>query len=219
MKNKYDPDTNSLLKNNGFSENLSVSDSIAPQLHPNGCNSVPSLQLAVFKLGCRRSEEGQNPVRKKSSPVVSVTAQGRPALAILDEGSEINCLDEGFAIRSNIVFIPTTCKALAAGKSEMKLVGQTLEDVKLSLQETNKNIVWDLGKAVVVSNLGVDILIGEPGKADNKISTIPHKKLIEVMGHDNIKIRLPYFSKKNKLYILHNLQVRPELNSISWRVT
>ena len=93
--------------------------------------------MAVYKLGSRKVKEQQNPVRKERSPVAAVTIHNRPALATIDEGSEINCL----------------------------------------------------------SNLGVDILIGEPSKADNRISTIPHKKIIEVMGFDNKRIRLPYFSK------------------------
>ena len=75
--------------------------------------------------------------------MVSVTVQNRPALATIDEGSEINCLDEVFALRSNIVFISITCKALADGKSEMKLVGQTPNNVKLFLQNTDKPLVWN----------------------------------------------------------------------------
>ena len=127
--------------------------------------------------------------------MVSVTVQNRPALATIDEGSEINCLDEVFALRSNIVFISITCKALADGKSEMKLVGQTLNNVKLFLQNTDKPLVWNSGKSVVESNLGVDILIGEQGKADNMNGKIPHKKIINISGHNNTKIRLPYLSK------------------------
>ena len=195
----YNPDnsdTNALINTAADrTKNYAVSDKQQSDTPLNEQQNLESLILAVYKLGSRKVKEQQNPVRKERSPVVAVTIHNRPALATIDEGSEINCLDETFAIRSNILFIPTNCKALAAGKSEMKLVGQTLNDVRLTLQNTDKSIVWDLGKTVVVSNLGVDILIGEPGKADNRISTIPHKKIIEVMGFDNKKIRLPYFSK------------------------
>ena len=34
--------------------------------------------------------------------------------------------------------------------------------------------------------------MGEPGKADNKVSTIPHKKMIEAVQSDNKKMKLPY---------------------------
>ena len=44
----------------------------------------------------------------------------------------------------------------------MKLVGQTIQNVELFIQDTDKSIVRTLGKAVVVTNLRVDILVGEP---------------------------------------------------------
>ena len=125
-------------------------------------SSISSLAAAVYKLESRHLQS--NTVRKKKSPVISVTTNNRPALATIDEGSEINCLDEGFATRLNIIFVPTACKATAAGSSRMKLVGQTLNDVILYPQGTTDTVCWNLGKAVVVTNLGVDILIGEPGK-------------------------------------------------------
>ena len=48
---------------------------------------------------------------------------------------------------------------------------------------------------VVVSNLGVDLLVGEPGKVDNMIVTIPHKRIIEVKDLNNKTVRLPYSPK------------------------
>ena len=55
--------------------------------------------------------------------MVSVLINERFSLATIDEGSEINCMDEGFAIRSNINFVPTVCMATAAGSTAMKLGG------------------------------------------------------------------------------------------------
>ena len=86
----------------------------------------------------------------------------------------------------------TKCKAYAAGTSEMKLTGQTLEDVILHVQGVNTNISWNLGKVVIVKNLGSDISTGEPGKAENKVNTIPHKKVVEVVRLDNKRIKIPY---------------------------
>ena len=48
----------------------------------------------------------------------------------------------------------------------------------------------------LVKNLGAQILIGEPGKEDNMIVTIPHKKLIEFTNSEQKRIRLPYSQAK-----------------------
>ena len=45
------------------------------------------------------------------------------------------------------------------------------------------------------TNLGVDLLVGEPGKVDNMIVTIPHKRIIEVKDLNNKTVRLPYSPK------------------------
>ena len=96
--------------------------------------------------------------------MVPVFVNGRFSLSTIDEGSEINCMDEGFAIRSNINFVPTVCMATAAGSTAMKLAGQTKENVIMAVQGTTKPVVWNLGNMVVVRNLGTNILIGEPGR-------------------------------------------------------
>ena len=54
-----------------------------------------------------------------------------------------------------------------------------------------------LGKIIVVKNLGAQILIGEPGKEDNMIITIPHKKLVEFTNSEQKRIRLPYSQAKS----------------------
>ena len=137
---------------------------------------VSSLQAAVYKLEIRLLQN--NAVRKEKSPAVAVTIENRPALAILDEGSEINCLDEGLALKLNVQFVPTSCTALAAGSSRMKLVGQTTEDIKLYPQGVDNTFCWNLGKTVIVNNLGTDSLVGEPGKVDNNIAFFPPKLTI-----------------------------------------
>ena len=126
--------------------------------------------------------------------MVAVSLKKLPAIATIDEGSEINCLDESFAMKNNIKFVPTGCRATAAGSTDMQLAGQTEDDVCLVVQGTKEPLSWDLQKMVVVKNLGVNILIGEPGKADNKIVTIPHHKIIQVGGSK--KIILPYWPKQ-----------------------
>ena len=54
------------------------------------------------------------------------------------------------------------------------------------------------GQSNYCKNLGSDILMGEPGKADNKVNTIPHKKVVEVVKL-NKRIKIPYsFASKDE---------------------
>ena len=115
--------------------------------------------------------------------------------ATVDEGSEINCLDEGFASKNGIKFERTDCKATAAGSTVMKLSGQTYNDITVTIRHKGKPIVWKLGRLVVVKNLGVDLLVGEPAKIDNEIVTFPHKRLIEMWNSAGKRVKLPYFSQ------------------------
>ena len=113
--------SNSRQLNKG--SNMSTNKSIAANLDKkygisDECISnslLSSLQAAVYNLEIRFLQN--NAVRKEKSPAVAVTIGNRPALAILDEGSEINCLDEGFALKLRIQFVPTSCTAVAAGSS------------------------------------------------------------------------------------------------------
>ena len=89
---------------------------------------------AVKKLEERWSQNQKNKIRKETSPTVPVLLNEVLSLATVDEGSEINCLDEKFALRNKVKFIPTNCTAVAAGSTSMKLAGQSLEDVVLRVQ-------------------------------------------------------------------------------------
>ena len=170
-------------------QNTSVSDNMT---------TIMAITAAINRLQARRSSWKQNGVRKEKSPMVAISLKNTPAVATIDEGSEINCLDESYAVKNNIKFVPTGCQATAAGSTDMQLAGQTEDDVCLDVQGTKEPLSWDLQKMVVVKNLGVDILIGEPGKADNQIVTIPHHKIIKV-GDSKKKIILPYWPKKMSL--------------------
>lgn len=100
-------------------EFLSVSDKI---------NIFELLEAKVRRLEERKSIWCNNGVRKSKSPCIQAMLNNTSVTAFItvDEGSEINCLDEGFANRYGLKFVPTSCKALAAGSTAMKLMGQTL---------------------------------------------------------------------------------------------
>ena len=158
-------------------------------------SQLTAMEAAVNRLQERRASWSQNGVRKENSPMVFVTVKNKPTVATIDEGSEINCLDESFAARTGILYIPTLCTATAAGSNNMKLAGQTIEDIDMQVEGASRIISLKLGKMVVVKNLGVDTLIGEPGKADNKIVTIPHEKVIKVLDDQGKTAVLPYWPK------------------------
>ena len=74
----------------------------------------------------------------------------------------------------------------------MIISGETIDNVILHKNQDNKFIRWNLGKCVVVKNLGCALLIGEPGKIDNKIETLPCEKLIRTIDIHNKSVLLPY---------------------------
>ena len=153
---------------------------------------VRSLDMKILKLQERKSNWLDTGVRKSKSPCLAVTLNNRPTFATIDEGSEINCLDYGFATRNGIKFSPTDCVATAAGSTAMNLSGETIDGISISISDSKTPIILTLGKMVVVRNLGVDILIGEPGKVDNEIVTIPHKRLIEMNDVNKKRVKLQY---------------------------
>ena len=166
--------------------------------------SVNSLEMKVMKLQERKVNWIDTGVRKSKSPCLPVTLNGASTFATVDEGSEINCLDYGFATKNKIKFNPTECVATAAGSTAMNLSGETVNNISISISGSKTPIMMMLGKMVIVRNLGVDVLIGEPGKVDNEIITVPHKRIIEVSDVNKNRIKLPYSSKlkKNKTHPL-----------------
>ena len=171
---------------------LLISDPIKMDLNSS------ELFAKVRQLENRKSNWANVGVRKSKSPCTPVQIKKAYTFATIDEGSEINCIDEGFATRNSIKFVPTECKAVAAGSTSMVLAGQTQDEISPTIVTNNKPILLTLGKLVVVKNLGVDLLVGEPGKLDNKIVTYPHEKMIEMSNIGGKRVKIPYFSKSSQ---------------------
>ena len=130
-------------------------------------------------------------VRKEKSPSVdTVINKSAPCKSVIDEGSEINVIDHKFCLRWKIRFSPSVHAATAAGSSTMKVEGQTVKDVVLDLLDGD--VKWNLGTCIVIKNLGVDLLIGEPGKVDNNICTKPHKRILETFNTAGRKVTVKY---------------------------
>ena len=139
----------------------------------------------------------QSLVRKEKSPSVKVFLQNCSGEAVIDESAELNCLDEDFCLKNGIIFRKTIVSATAAGQNKMSLAGETEEEILLTPVHPS-NIVWNLGACVVVKNLGNSILIGEPGKKDNKIVTVAHEKKIWTIDIEGKQVSMNYYVKKAK---------------------
>lgn len=134
-------------------------------------------------------------VRKEKSPTLQMYLNQVLVYPTIDEGSEINVIDHDFAQSCNISFSRTAHHATAAGSHSMTVTGETNDDVVLQKHHNNHYIRWNLKKCIVVKNLGCPILIGEPAKKDNFISTIPSDKIISTLDTKGTPCSLPYDSK------------------------
>ena len=68
-------------------------------------------------------------LRKKKSPSVRVILQNCSGEAVIDEGAELNCLDEDFCLKNIIIFRKTIVSTTAACQNKMSLAGETKEEI------------------------------------------------------------------------------------------
>ena len=137
-------------------------------------------------------------VRKESSPMISAKLNSEKCTPTIDEGSEVNCIDTAFAKKCKVLGVPTQCSARAAGNTAMMVSGQTQNNVVLEIPNRDSLVTWDLSRCIIVDNLGVDILIGEPGKIDNKIVTNSQVKHVETEDVNGNAVCIPYFKRKDE---------------------
>ena len=137
-------------------------------------NPIPShvlsneskMQSLVFHL--------QSNIQKASSPALNVSLNGLNLVAIIDEGSELNCIDAKLIHSANISLHISDVGAKSAGNFKMKILGQTKQDVIISIIAPKVQAMLNMGICVVIENLGVDMLIGQPAKVTHEIVTKPH---------------------------------------------
>ena len=184
--------------NSKCGEITEASPNTANTIEPESLVSDKQIILKVLKLENRKHLWSQDGVRKERSPMVSSFLKHTGCTPTIDEGSEINCVDAAFAKKAEVLYMSTKCTATAAGSVAMNVVGQTSEDVVLQIPHNTSKITWNLGKCIIVENLGVEILIGEPAKIDNKIVTKSHLKIIETLDDDGKLIKIPYFNRNDE---------------------
>ena len=157
---------------------------------------IPDLSTKIRRV---RQSAQRLAVRKAPSPSVLAQIGGKDVTLTIDEGAELNVLNERIAIRENLEIIPTQSTATAAGNSNLKIVGQTKEDFILKVLTEKKIIPINLGRVLVVKDLGCDCLCGEPGKSDNNIITIPRNRLI-LFCFQGETHPVPYLSSSRSKY-------------------
>ena len=152
---------------------------------------------------------------KASSPSLWLSINDVIARSIIDEGSEIVVMDFEFSKKANIPIEKSNHKAKSADNKAMSIVGQSKYPLHVQVKGSKNPLTINLGKVVVIHNLGCPVLIGQPAKITNQIVTIPHKSKVELKDvhglHHSISYPLPpppdmfvYETLKNSSYkVLH----------------
>ena len=120
-------------------------------------------------------------VSSRQSPHLSCFYQHFPALICIDTGAESNLISEAFAKKVGIPIKPTTHMAAQAdGQSMLCTVGET-RNVQLSRGAHVFNF-----DALIIRDLGSDIIVGEPFLEKHDIGVRSARKQIIIKGRDVI---------------------------------
>ena len=106
----------------------------------------------------------------------------------IDEGSELNCIDADLFYRTDLQIIPSSAGARSAGSFEMKIEGQMKTAVCLDIIAPASEATISLGHCLVVKNLGVEMLLGQPAKFHHNIVTLPNSSLMtfkDILGKNH----------------------------------
>ena len=125
-----------------------------------------SLEGRVRKIVRKRSK-----IRKEKSPAVEAIVNGKKFVITIDEGAELNIISADLVRRANIPTTFTSESANAADGGGLKVIGQTLFELKVYALFQGTRVEVNLGNTLVVENLEADILMGEPDKKDNMVQT------------------------------------------------
>ena len=136
----------------------------------------------------------ETPVRvltQLSSPKMKVTFNNMQAVMTIDEGSEINAVSHDFAVKTNITKNPSHRKASGAGGNNLEVVGESQDDIIVDTKFQSRRFSLNLGKVAIIKNLSCPIIMGEPGKCCNKISTNPRNRTI-IMDREGLILEKEY---------------------------
>ena len=138
----------------------------------------PESTLSPLLRAVETSNYNWNNIMKSSSPRMKSRRAGTIFASLLDTGAVINVIDEKFALKTKIDFENTKEVAQAANHLPLEVVGQSAQPVEIEAITKEGFVTIKLGIVLVIRNLGVDVLIGEPGKKQNNIVCWPKQEMI-----------------------------------------
>ena len=155
------------------------------------------------------------------SPAFRASYRGKSFVVVADSGAELNCIDQGLADSLGLSYSKTKSTASAAGQSSISVKGQTTNDFIIQTEFHGDILNLNLQKTVIVSRLGADVLLGEPGLGKNGLKTDATRSLIELNTSDGRYYQKPYMSGKKKTYlvcrIMENQHIYPG-ESVKWQI-
>ena len=112
---------------------------------------------------------------RTGSPKMHVTLQGVKTVMLIDEGSEMECMDAAFSKKIGVRQKSTNRSATAAGNTDLTILGESEDEIIVDTKFQSTHIPLNLGRVTIVDNLGVDLILGEGGKAKTASQQIPTK--------------------------------------------
>ena len=149
-------------------------------------SEIKDLERRVQRV-VRRSK-----IRKEKSPAIEAVVRGMKFIITVDEGAELNVISAELVKRSGIPITNTREGANAADGGGLKVVGQTLFQLVVYGYFRGTRVEINLGHTLVVENLEADLLMGEPGKKDNKLWTMAHEGKIYI-EREGRQYSTPYY--------------------------
>ena len=160
----------------------------------NGSKISKSVELSDQVLGIK--ERSIRLISEASSPKIRATFQHSHVTLLVDEGSNLNAGADTFAKRHQLKVVPSARKATAAGNNNLNIIGETEHDVVVDTRFGSKKVSINLGRITIIPDLGSDLILGEPGKVRNNISTNPANKTISCNREGHVMTK-PYFDPQN----------------------
>ena len=173
---------------NNFLDNKSAGIDVAPTIVSGSCNfsaCINKLQSSSFPWPA---------VQKSKSPRVAGFLNNFATQALIDSGAELNVLDEETAKAAHIGITSSLETAQAANKTPLQIKGQSEKPVYFKCSTAEGCKMLNLGIVLVVQNLGVSCLIGQPGIENNNVICLPKKKIVVLAGGNSVH-HVSYSSK------------------------
>ena len=125
-------------------------------------------------------------IRSERSPSFKADLKGMDFVVTIDEGAEVNVVSQELVKKAGIKVVGTSKETTSADGSGMEVIGRTEKELVFNGHFEGAKVLMNLGSVVVVKRLTAQLLLGEPGKMDNRVRTLPDEKKIEVRTKDGI---------------------------------